>query len=173
MLSGSCCWTAEMIRSNIAFEIFPISGLAGLMSLQGNAFAKFTLWSLRVQLSSESKLPNERWMSGPIGCLQGHCTFSGHREGLHWPHRFDVQAALQLAPALDAPPQAPTLHSSVELCMVFKRSRHRVWHQMDCAEESGRLLEYHEKTQLVHCGETGNYEGGQGPVFEQEIRTWL
>ena len=36
-----------MIRSNIAFEIFPISGLAGLMSLQGNVFAKFSLWSLR------------------------------------------------------------------------------------------------------------------------------
>ena len=30
------------------------------------------------------------------GCLQGHCPFSGHRERLHWPHRFDVQAALQL-----------------------------------------------------------------------------
>ena len=43
-----------------------------------------------------------------------------------WPHRFDVQAALQFAPAFDAPPQAPTLHSSVELCMVFKRSGHRV-----------------------------------------------
>ena len=26
---------------------------------------------------------------------------------------------------------------------------------------------------FVHCGETGNYEGGQGPVFEQEIRTCL
>ena len=44
---------------------------------------------------------------------------------------------------------------------------------MDCAEESGRLPEYHEEMQLVHCGETGNYEGGQGPVFEQDIRTCL
>ena len=42
---------------------------------------------------------------------------------------------------------------------------------MDCAEESGRLPEYHKEMQLVHFGKTGNNEGGQGSVFEQEIGT--
>ena len=44
---------------------------------------------------------------------------------------------------------------------------------MDCAEESGRLPEYREEMQLVLCGETGNDEGGQGLVFELEIRACL
>ena len=55
----------------------------------------------------------------------------------------------------------------------MKRSKHHVRQQVDCAEESDCLPEYHEEMQLVQCGKTENPEGREGPVLELEIQTCL
>ena len=80
-------------------------------------------------------------------------------KGIHRPHSYDLQTAVQRPPAVNAAQEIPAQHGPLEARLVAQGEERELQHQVVSAQESCCLPEHHKEVQLVSGREGSNHQG--------------